>query len=87
MSPVIESMVPGRRVSHRDFGEGVVAVVVAKKDAGLTEAAITAHLADRLAKFKQPKRVFFMDDLPRNAMAKVQKNVLRETHKALFAKA
>ena len=82
---VIESAVIG--VPHPDFGEGVVAVVVAKKDAGLTEAAITAHLADRLAKFKQPKRVFFMDDLPRNAMAKVQKNVLRETHKALFAKA
>ena len=81
---VIESAVIG--VPHPDFGEGVVAVVVAKKDAGLTEASITAHLADRLAKFKQPKRVFFMDDLPRNAMAKVQKNVLRETHKALFAK-
>ena len=84
MPGVIESAVIG--VPHPDFGEGVVAVVVAKKDAGLTEASITAHLADRLAKFKQPKRVFFMDDLPRNAMAKVQKNVLRETHKALFAK-
>ena len=79
---VIESAVIG--VQHPDFGEGVTAVVVAKKDAGLTEAGITAHLAERLAKFKQPKRVFFVEDLPRNTMGKVQKNVLRETYKDLY---
>jgi malonyl-CoA/methylmalonyl-CoA synthetase len=43
-------------------------------------------LADRLARFKLPKRVIFVDDLPRNTMGKVQKNVLRETHKQLYAK-
>jgi len=44
-------------------------------------------LATRLAKFKLPKRVIFVDDLPRNAMGKVQKNLLRETFKDLFARA
>lgn len=80
---VIESAVIG--VPHKDFGEGVTAVVVKRKDSALTEADITAHLADRLAKFKQPKRVFFVDDLPRNTMGKVQKNVLRDTYKTIYA--
>jgi malonyl-CoA/methylmalonyl-CoA synthetase len=79
---VIESAVIG--VAHPDFGEGVTAVVVKKKDFALTEADVTAHLANRLAKFKQPKRVFFVDDLPRNTMGKVQKNILRETYKTLY---
>ena len=72
---VVESAVIG--VPHPDFGEGVTAVVVAK-DAALDEAAVLAALDGRLAKFKLPKRVVFVDDLPRNAMGKVQKNVLRE---------
>ena len=79
---VVESAVIG--VAHPDFGEGVTAVVVKRADSPLTEADITAHLGERLAKFKQPKRVFFVDDLPRNTMGKVQKNVLRETYKALY---
>ena len=79
---VIESAVIG--VAHPDFGEGVTAVVVKKKDAALTEAGITSHLETRLAKFKQPKRVFFVEDLPRNTMGKVQKNVLRDTYKDIY---
>ena len=77
---VTESAVIG--VRHPDFGEGVVAVVVS--DGALDEAGVQTALADRLAKFKQPKRVFFVDDLPRNTMGKVQKNALREAHESVF---
>ncbi len=80
---VFESAVIG--VSHRDFGEGVTAVVVARAGASLDEAAILAVLEGRLAKYKLPKRVVFVDDLPRNAMGKVQKATLREAYKALYA--
>lgn len=84
MPGVIESAVIG--VPHPDFGEGVTAVVVREKAADLTEAMVVAALERRLAKFKQPKRVIFVDDLPRNAMGKVQKNVLRERFGSLYAK-
>ncbi|WP_375688108.1 malonyl-CoA synthase [Pseudooceanicola sp. LIPI14-2-Ac024] len=77
---VVESAVIG--VPHPDFGEGVVAVVVG--DASVTEDRVKAALADRLAKFKQPKRVFVVDDLPRNTMGKVQKKALRDAHAGLF---
>jgi malonyl-CoA/methylmalonyl-CoA synthetase len=80
---VVESAVIG--VPHPDFGEGVVAVVVCEKGAGPDEAAILAELSAKLAKFKQPKRVFLVPELPRNTMGKVQKNVLRDVHKSLFA--
>lgn len=79
---VVESAVIG--VPHKDFGEGVTAVVVKSKDAPLTEADVHAALEKRLARFKLPKRVFFVDDLPRNTMGKVQKNVLRETYKDIY---
>jgi malonyl-CoA/methylmalonyl-CoA synthetase len=79
---VVESAVIG--VPHRDFGEGVTAVVVRKAGADLDEAAIQRALGDRLAKFKLPKRVLIVDDLPRNTMGKVQKNVLRETYRGLY---
>ncbi len=82
MEGVVESAVIG--VPHPDFGEGVVAVVVVAKTAKLDDKQIIAHLADRLAKFKQPKYVFIVDDLPRNTMGKVQKNLLREQHKDIF---
>ena len=81
---VIESAVVG--ILHPDFGEGVTAVVVKHRDATLDEASINKILGERLAKFKQPKRIFFVEDLPRNTMGKVQKNVLREQYKDLFAK-
>ena len=73
---VLETAVIG--VPHADFGEAVVAVVVRRVGAAIAEDAITAALADRLARYKQPKHVAFVDELPRNVMGKVQKNVLRE---------
>jgi len=75
---VAESAVIG--VPDADFGEAVVAVVVAKPGRALTEAAVIAELKADIASFKVPKRVHFVADLPRNAMGKVQKNLLRAEH-------
>ena len=80
---VRESAVIG--VPHADFGEGVTAVVVPDGVGVLTEEAVIEALKDRLARFKQPKRVFIVDELPRNTMGKVQKNVLRDTYRDTFA--
>jgi malonyl-CoA/methylmalonyl-CoA synthetase len=85
MPGVTESAVIG--VPHADFGEGVTAVVVCNKGAGLDEASVLKALDGRLAKFKMPKRVFVVDELPRNAMGKVQKNILRDTYSDTYAKA
>jgi len=71
-------------VPHPDFGEGVTAVCTLKPGASLDEAQVLKQLTDRLAKYKQPKRVIFVDALPRNTMGKVQKAVLREQHKDLY---
>lgn len=79
---VLESAVVG--LPHPDFGEGVVAFIVPKQGSSLQEANILAALAQELAKFKQPKRIFFLEELPRNAMGKVQKNVLRDSKPKLF---
>ncbi len=72
---VLESAVIG--LPHADFGEAVTAVVVADGSKTLDEQQIQQALGDELARFKQPKRVFFVDELPRNTMGKVQKNQLR----------
>jgi malonyl-CoA/methylmalonyl-CoA synthetase len=82
MPGVAESAVIG--VRHADFGEAVVAVVVPKPGTALQGAAISAALKAQIANFKVPKAVFVVGDLPRNAMGKVQKNLLREQHKSLF---
>ena len=79
---VVESAVIG--VPHADFGEGVTAVVVKDKNTALDEAQVLHALDGRLAKFKMPKRVMFVDDLPRNTMGKVQKNVLRDSYKDIY---
>jgi malonyl-CoA/methylmalonyl-CoA synthetase len=79
---VRESAVIG--VYHPDFGEAVTAVVTRDGSTTVSEASIQAALADSLARFKQPKRVFFVDDLPRNSMGKVQKNRLREQFAETF---
>jgi malonyl-CoA/methylmalonyl-CoA synthetase len=79
---VMESAVIG--VAHADFGEAVVAAVVLVEGGQLSESDIINTAKEQLANFKVPKRVFFIDELPRNSMAKVQKNVLRETYKDLF---
>ncbi len=81
---VAESAVIG--VPHPDFGEGVVAVVVKSKDGEISEPEIIDALKKRLANYKLPKRVFFIDVLPRNAMGKVQKNLLRDSYGDLFSK-
>ena len=80
---VLESAVIG--LPHRDFGEGVTAVLVCSKGADVSEASVLKALDGRIAKFKMPKRVFVVDELPRNAMGKIQKNALRDTHRATFA--
>ncbi|WP_375171218.1 malonyl-CoA synthase [Marinobacter sp.] len=79
---VIESAVIG--IYHPDLGEGVAAVVVTETGADLTESDITANLNGQLARYKQPKRIFFVDSLPRNVMGKVQKKQLRETYANTF---
>ena len=81
---IVESAVVG--VPHKDFGECVIAAAVLKKGAQLSEEAIMASLREKLAKYKLPKRIVFVNALPRNAMGKVQKNILRETYKDLYAK-
>lgn len=79
---VMESAVIG--VPHRDFGEGVTAVIVPTGAPTLTEADVLRPLEEKLAKFKLPKRVLFVDELPRNTMGKVQKNLLRDQFGDLF---
>ncbi len=82
MPGVLESAVVG--VPHPDFGEVGVAVVIARPGAALDGAQIIAQLKAGLANFKIPKRCFVVDELPRNTMGKVQKNLLRQQHQALF---
>jgi len=76
MEGVVETAIIG--IADPDFGESVTAVVVARSGHSLTEGGIISALKADIASFKVPKRVHFVDDLPRNAMGKVQKNVLRE---------
>jgi malonyl-CoA/methylmalonyl-CoA synthetase len=80
---VAESALVG--VPHPDFGEVGVAVVTPKPGARLDAEQIVAQLKTRLANFKIPKHCFVVDELPRNTMGKVQKNLLREQHKQLFS--
>ncbi|HNK05728.1 MAG TPA: malonyl-CoA synthase, partial [Giesbergeria sp.] len=80
---VAESALVG--VPHPDFGEVGVAVVIAKPGAVLQPEAIVAALKARLANFKIPKKCYVVPELPRNTMGKVQKNLLREQYKGLFA--
>ena len=82
MPGVAESAVIG--VPHPDFGEAGVAVVVGKAGSALDATAMLAELKSKIANFKVPKRVFIVNDLPRNAMGKVQKNLLRQAHAQLF---
>jgi malonyl-CoA/methylmalonyl-CoA synthetase len=79
---IVESAVIG--CPHADFGEGVTAVVVKQSDAAIDERTVLKALEGRLAKFKLPKRVVFVEDLPRNAMGKVQKNLLREVYRDIY---
>ena len=80
---VVESAVIG--LPHPDFGEAVAAVVVGVRDAAPAAGAIVEKLRGQIANFKVPKRVWVVDELPRNAMGKVQKNLLRERYAATFS--
>jgi malonyl-CoA/methylmalonyl-CoA synthetase len=79
---VLESAVFG--VPHADFGEGVTAAVVAEPGAALSEPVLLSALKTRLAGYKIPKRILCVAELPRNAMGKVQKNVLRAAYASLY---
>ena len=80
---VLESAVIG--VPHPDFGEGVVGVVVPANGSHLDEAALLNAIKDQIARFKQPKKIYVVNELPRNTMGKVQKNLLRDAYSATFS--
>ena len=80
---VAESAVVG--APHPDFGEGVLALVVPRAGASIEPQGVIAALKERIAHFKVPKDVIVVDELPRNAMGKVQKNLLREKHGGSFS--
>ncbi len=80
---VAESAVFG--VPHPDLGEGVTAVIVAAPGAAPLEERIIESLRARLARYKIPRRVLLVAELPRNAMGKVQKDALRATYASLYA--
>ncbi len=82
LPPVAESAVIG--LPHPDFGEGVAAAVVLRPGAAADEAALRQALGRELASYKLPKRILFLPELPRNAMGKVQKTVLRSRYRDLF---
>ncbi|MBS1256866.1 MAG: Long-chain-fatty-acid--CoA ligase [Deltaproteobacteria bacterium] len=79
---VYESAVIG--IQHPDFGEAVAAVIVTQPGINLNQDSIMDVLQNRIARFKQPKQIILIDELPRNTMGKVQKNVLRENYKDIF---
>ena len=83
MAGVAESAVIG--VPHPDFGEGVVAVVVAKPGARPDAGDLITALKAKIANFKVPKQLVVVNELPRNTMGKVQKNLLREQYRETFA--
>jgi malonyl-CoA/methylmalonyl-CoA synthetase len=82
MPGVVESAVIG--LPHPDFGEAVAAVVVAQPESSLQAEQIVARLKGQIANYKVPKRVWVVNELPRNAMGKVQKNLLRERYAGAF---
>ena len=83
MPGVAESALVG--VPHPDFGEVGVAIVIAKPGIELDAAELITALKGKLANFKIPKQCYVVNELPRNTMGKVQKNLLREQYKSLFA--
>jgi malonyl-CoA/methylmalonyl-CoA synthetase len=82
MPNVVESAVIG--LPHPDFGEAVAAVVVGRRPGILDAATVVEVLKGRIANYKVPKRVFIVEDLPRNTMGKVQKNILRDRYRSTF---
>ncbi len=83
MPGIVESAVIG--LPHSDFGEAVTAIVVAEQGYSINDQDIVAEIGMRLANYKQPRRIFFVTQLPRNSMGKVQKNLLRDEYKYTYA--
>lgn len=83
MPEVAESAIIG--VPHPDFGEAVTAVIALKSEAVLDEETVIARLSQRLARYKQPKKVIFVAKLPRNTMGKIQKNLLRDEYQSSYS--
>ena len=79
---VFESAVIG--VPHPYLGEAVVAVIVTESGISFIQDSIIDSLQNRISSFKHPKQIIFIDELPRNSMGKVQKNVLRESYPEIF---
>ena len=82
-SNVEESAVVG--VSHPDFGEGILAIIVEKKGLSINIDILNENLQKNLAAFKLPKKIHLIKELPRNSMGKVQKNVLRDIYRDEFS--
>ena len=82
---VLESAVVG--VPHPDFGETVLGVVVAEPGEVPNLEEMQAAVCNSLARFKHPRQLILMDELPRNTMGKVQKNILRDQYKDMFVEA
>jgi malonyl-CoA/methylmalonyl-CoA synthetase len=82
MEGVKESAVIG--VPHPDFGEGVTAIIVKEREPDINEEQVIAFLKEKVARFKQPQKIFFMNELPRNTMGKVQKKTLRDTFHNIY---
>ena len=80
---VLESAVIG--VPHPDFGETVLGVVVAEPAQSPDLEAMMETVRQALARFKHPRQLILLDELPRNTMGKVQKNVLRDLYNDMFA--
>jgi acyl-CoA synthetase (AMP-forming)/AMP-acid ligase II len=81
---VLECAVIG--VPDAKWGETVKAVVVRRQGTNLTEAALIEWSRDKLAGFKRPHSVDFIDTLPRNASGKLLKRTLREPYWAGYAR-
>ena len=82
INEIKESAVIG--IPDKDFGETVVAVLVMKKNKPLKPEEIQMTILKKLAKFKVPKKFIFLNELPKNIMGKVQKNILRDKYKKLL---
>ena len=80
---VLESAVIG--VPHPDFGETPIAVIVSETETAPDLKIIESNLSKSLARYKHPRKLLWIDQLPRNTMGKVQKNILREEFKSLFS--
>jgi len=79
---VKESAIIG--VPHPDFGEGVTAIIIKESHSDITEENVMSYLKEKIARFKQPNKIFFLDELPRNTMGKVQKKALRDTYRDIY---